>query len=193
MIKHKKIPFLMSGFLLAGVVIIGAQSALAYLTDYKSVVNTIKIENNTTSIEEEFPTVTPIPPGSNQIIEKLVKITNDDSDGNSVPCYVRAKVYYSTSDMGIYTIQGMSNKWVLGTDDYYYYTDILEPGKTTEAFMKSLKIIGSDVNTNLTTEIENFDINVYEESYQAKDPDTQQVLTWQQAWSKALKKPVEAK
>ena len=87
----------------------------------------------------------------------------------------------------------MSNKWVLGTDDYYYYTDILEPGKTTEAFMKSLKIIGSDVNTNLTTEIENFDINVYEESYQAKDPDTQQVLTWQQAWSKALKKPVEAK
>lgn len=122
-----------------------------------------------------------------------MKITNDDSDGNSVPCYVRAKVYYSTSDMGIYTIQGMSNKWVLGTDDYYYYTDILEPGKTTEAFMKSLKIIGSDVNTNLTTEIENFDINVYEESYQAKDPDTQQVLTWQQAWSKALKKPVEAK
>ena len=48
MIKHKKIPFLMSGFLLAGVVIIGAQSALAYLTDYKSVVNTIKIGNNTT-------------------------------------------------------------------------------------------------------------------------------------------------
>ena len=46
---------------------------------------------------------------------------------------------------------GMSNKWVLGTDDYYYYTDILEPGKTTEAFMKSLKIIGSDVNTNHTT------------------------------------------
>ena len=44
MIKHKKISFLMSGFLLAGVVIIGAQSALAYLTDYKSVVNTISSE-----------------------------------------------------------------------------------------------------------------------------------------------------
>ena len=73
MIKHKKISFLMSGFLLAGVVIIGAQSALAYLTDYKSVVNTIKLGNNTTSIEEEFPAVTPISPGSNQIIEKLVK------------------------------------------------------------------------------------------------------------------------
>ena len=83
MIKHKKIPFLMSGFLLAGVVIIGAQSALAYLTDYKSVVNTIKIGNNTTSIEEEFPTVTPI----RIIICNLHQFFNDLVASRRYGCY----------------------------------------------------------------------------------------------------------
>ena len=193
MVKKKRIALLLSGFLLAGVAVTGVRSAMAYLTDYNSVVNTFKEGNNTTNIDENFPSPTPIPPGGSQTIAKLVQITNDNSDGNSVPCYVRAKVYYSTSDMGNYTIQGMGSKWVLGTDDYYYYTDVLEPGKTTEPFMKSVKIDGSTVETNLTTEIKNFDINVYEESYQAKDPDTQELMTWQQAWSKALNKTVTAK
>ena len=193
MAKKKRIAFLLSGFLLAGAAVTGIGSAIAYLTDYNSVINTFKEGNNTTNIDERFPSPTPIHPGSNQTIEKLVQITNDNSDGNSVPCYVRAKVYYSTSDMGTYTIQGMSSKWVLGTDDYYYYTDVLDPGKKTEAFMKSVKIDGSAANTNLTTELKGFDINVYEESYQAKDPDTQQLMTWQQAWSKALNKAVTAK
>lgn len=194
--KRKKIfAVALSAALIAGVAFIGSNvgTASAYLTDFNQLVNTFKPGENNTDIDEDFPTPTPIEKSDVVTISKEVRITNEVSEGNGVACYVRAKIFYSTSDLGKYTVQGMSDKWVLGTDDYYYYTKVLQPGETTEPLMKSLKIDGGSYNPNFTTELEQFDINIYEESYQAKDPDTQELMTWQEAWERALQREVTTK
>lgn len=192
MVRKKKTTFILSMLLVTGVIMAGSGAAVAYLTDYSNTVNKFKTGNNTTEISEDFPNPDPLEPGKDATITKLVEILNDNSDGNSVPCYVRAKVYYSTSDLGTYTIEGMSSKWVLGSDGYYYYTEVLEPGEKTEPFMKSVKIDASTADTIYAAELEHFNINVYEESYQAKNPDTQEYMTWQEAWSSALHTEITA-
>ena len=69
--------------------------------------------HNTSTIDEEFPTPTPVPPGKSVV--KRVKIRNE----GSVACYIRAALIFSEP---IEAIEGLDTEnWVKGEDDYYYY------------------------------------------------------------------------
>ena len=191
--KRKKLKFMAKVSVLAmtvSVMGLGGYTARAYLTDASQVLNVFRPGENKTEIDEDFPNDEIIVTGEDVTIEKKVVIKNLAQTGSGTTCYIRAKIVYSTTDLGTYTVQGMNDNWVKGTDDFYYYTKPVEPGESTEPLMTSLKINGSTYNPNFTTELKSFDINIYEESYQAKDPDTQEVLTWQKAWERALQKTI---
>ena len=66
----------------------------------------------------------------------------------------------------------MNSKWVLGTDDYYYYTEPVEPGSETLPLMTQVKVTADADTVDYIKETGQLEINVYEESYQAKNPDT---------------------
>lgn len=194
--KRNKIKFMAKSAVLAAcvsVIGLGGYAASAYLTDAAKIVNAFQPGENSTHITEDFPTPTPILPGTDSVISKKVIITNEASSGNGVTCYIRAKIFYSTTDLGTYTVQGMDSGWVKGTDGYYYYTKAVEPGASTAPLMTSLKIDGNTYNSNFNTELKEIEINIYEESYQAKEPDTQKLLTWQEAWERALHKKITTK
>ena len=61
----------------------------AYFTDHESVWNRMVFGHNTSTIDEEFPTPTPVPPGKSVV--KRVKIRNE----GSVACYIRAALIFS--------------------------------------------------------------------------------------------------
>ena len=85
----------------------------AYFTDHESVWNRMVFGHNTSTIDEEFPTPTPVPPGKSVV--KRVKIRNE----GSVACYIRAALIFSEP---IEAIEGLDTEnWVKGEDDYYYY------------------------------------------------------------------------
>lgn len=69
------------------------------------------------------------------IISKIPRIHNDGND-----CYVRAKIIFrGTVDISVKDLFGMSDKWILSDDGYYYYTEILPHGKDVDIF-EGLKI-----------------------------------------------------
>ena len=82
----------------------------AYFTDHESVWNRMVFGHNTSAIDEEFPTPTPVPPGKSVV--KRVKIRNE----GSVACYIRAALIFSEP---IEAIEGLDTEnWVKGEDDY---------------------------------------------------------------------------
>lgn len=162
---------------------------LAYQTDYGIMENTFTPGHNTTYIEEVFPEQS-LEPGESADIQKKVKITNEQNSYN-VPCYVRAKVVYSTEDFGHYTILGMDKKWKLGKDGYYYYTEKVPVGRRTEYLMTGIHVDGSKADKESAEKTGPLVIYIYEESCQAKHPDTQEERTWQEAWEHSLNRAVE--
>lgn len=162
---------------------------LAYQTDSGTLENVFTPGHNTTYIEEVFPEQS-IKPGESTDIQKKVKVSNEQA-GSNVSCYVRAKVIYSTGDFGTYTILGMNKKWKLGNDGYYYYTEKVPAGKTTEYLMTGIRVDGSKADKTAAEKTGPLEIYIYEESCQTKDPDTQKDRTWQEAWQHALSRKVE--
>lgn len=76
----------------------------AYFTDHESVWNRMVFGHNTSTIDEEFPTPTPVPPGKSVV--KRVKIRNE----GSVACYIRAALIFSEP---IEAIEGLDTEnWV---------------------------------------------------------------------------------
>lgn len=65
---------------------------------------------------------------------KIPRITNFGND-----CYVRAKVSFIDTPIGADALYGMSDKWLLGKDGHYYFTDILKTGESVDLF-QGLKI-----------------------------------------------------
>lgn len=104
-----------------------APGTSAYFTDHESVWNRMVFGHNTSTIDEEFPTPTPVPPGKSVV--KRVKIRNE----GSVACYIRAALIFSEP---IEAIEGLDTEnWVKGEDDYYYYKKPVSEGEsTTELF-----------------------------------------------------------
>lgn len=91
-------------------------SAWAYFTTYTTAAGGYPIHlGDETKIEEDFSAWT-----------KHVKITSRE---DSMPVYVRARAFCGSEYELVY---GGSSKWSPGGDGYYYYSDILYGGETTE-------------------------------------------------------------
>lgn len=162
---------------------------LAYQTDSGTLENNFTPGHNTTSIHEEFSEQS-LNPGESVDIQKKVKIQNEQNNQN-VPCYVRAKIVYSTEDFGTYKIQGMSSKWTLRADGYYYYTEKVPVGETTEYLMTGIHVDGSKADELSAERTGPLEIYIYEESCQTEDPDTGKDRTWKKAWEHALGRKIE--
>ncbi len=155
--KNKKIILTAAGFLCCSLIaVISAVSGTttAYLSDHVQVNNQFTIGNNTTTVEEEFPTPTPVPPG-----ESVVKKVCIENQGE-VPCYIRVALSYSED---IISLEGLDTvNWVDGNDGYYYYKKVVEVGETTTKLFTGVSIDQEAENTNIN-------VNVFAESVQAAD------------------------
>lgn len=168
---------------------IGYKFSLAYQTDASSLKNHFTPGHNTTYFEENFPEQS-IVPGESKTIEKKVRICNEKDEQN-VACYIRAKVLYSTEDLGTYKLCGTDSKWVLGKDGYYYYTKAVEPGEMTDYLMTEVQIDGKTADLNSGKKEDSLKVYIYEESCQTKDSDTQKERNWQDAWEHALSRKIQ--
>lgn len=70
-------------------------------------------------------------------IRAKVVVTWQDEDGNVYGDMPRAKESDSDEAYDYVIKYSDSTKWILGADDIYYYTDILEPGAKTENLIDS--------------------------------------------------------
>lgn len=153
--KKRKIGIFLLAFLLC---LWGNYGKLyAWFTDQDEKKNLFSVGNNEVEIEEEFPESQIIP---DKEIEKTVEFTNT----GKVPCYVRAKYYFSSDDAEEHTtIIFGSEKWKKGSHDFYYYQDSIVPGEKTEPFITAVKIKKEGEN------LESFDLNIYTETMQSEN------------------------
>lgn len=169
--RKKKIMAVAAGLLCGTIAVIsavsGTASATAYMSDYADVNNQFVIGNNTTGVDEEFPTPTPVPPGENVV--KKVKVTNQ---GN-VPCYIRVALSYSED---LIALDGLDTEnWEVGEDGYYYYKHVVEVGSGTTNLFSGVTVKGQ-------TEASEIRINVYEESVQTTDG-SESYKDYKEAWA----------
>ncbi len=134
------------------VLLIGTSVAatLAYLTDKEdALVNTFKVGDVTTEIEEPFEQVT------NTEFKKEPSVKNIGEND----CYVRARVLASPEDA--LEITGFSNNWTYNEDDgFYYYNAVLPAGSQTDPIFTKVTVTD--------TSIEGFEVTVYQEAVQTK-------------------------
>ena len=154
---------------------IACGAVLAYMTARDARSNSVSVGSNESVIVEEFVPET-MKKGDN-VFRKEVSVKNT----GIVPCYVRVFLAFSESDAGERSQlssngvtfydqdsyrQHLPEGWVYREDDgYYYYTKILEPGKSTQNLIHSIK-----TSFETEAEVNGFDVIVYEETAQVKDP-----------------------
>ena len=141
--------------LLVMVVLVG--STLAFLATQTDVLaNTFAIVNIDTEVVED--------PETGSAASKAPQITN--TTNSNVPVYVRAYAVVSTDKDSPVSVSSenvsftYSSEWTK-SGDYYYYTQPLQPGKTTPALFEGVTVTGLD-------ETARFSVYVYHESVQAK-------------------------
>ncbi|MGN0465161.1 MAG: hypothetical protein ACI4F9_02270 [Lachnospiraceae bacterium] len=124
----------------------------AYFTQEKIQENKVSVGENESKIEEEFPDSS-----IKEINLKKVEIHNKQS----VPCFVRVKLLWSDSNVKEKSSLDIDNtKWEYNQeDDYYYYKEVLPPDIGVASFFSILRVQNP-------SEQDNFDITIYEETYQ---------------------------
>ena len=150
--------------------VLGIGGTNAYLTSYDQKVNVIGTGENTTRIEEEFPVPSPLPGDGNTEYTKKVWVTNRTAaQGRAVDCYVRVALSYSDDDIGrAVVLKNVDLKnWVKSEDGFYYYRKILREGEKTTPLFSGVTVDSSRIEKTYLDEIDNFEIQVYEESVQA--------------------------
>ena len=95
----------------------GAGSAWAYFTTYTEAQGGYAIQLGSQSTAEE----------TLDSWTKHVAVTNDAASG---PVFIRAKAFAGSEYRLSYS--SANGKWTLGADDFYYYSDIVEAGGSTE-------------------------------------------------------------
>lgn len=160
---------------LMAVAIVGG--SLAYFTDNDEATNTFTVGNVSIDLTEpkwdasgaeDAPEVYP-----GEALAKDPTVTNDGAN----PCFVRISVtgLDCLNDVGAgnityrtdYVADKLGDNWVLHTDGYYYYTEVLAAGKTTDALFDQI-VIPADLK-NLDENVTNsFDIDVFAEAVQAQ-------------------------
>ncbi len=132
--------------LLVAAVLVGGTLALLVATDSPAI-NTFKAAQVETNIVE--------PEGGNSS-QKTPAIQNT---GKS-PVYVRA--VFKTTDLpeGVTCTPNLNKTdWTDGSDGFYYYNKILQPGKTTTALFNGVTVNGAPKDPNAS-----FSVDVYQES-----------------------------
>ncbi len=168
--KNKKVILATAGVLICGVIaVVSAVSgtATAFLSDNSQINNQFIVGYNTTTVEEDFPTPTPVPSGGN--VAKTVRVRNQ----GDVPCYIRVALSYSED---LVTLNGLdTDNWVYGEDGYYYYKNVVDVGDSTTDLFTSVTINGEAEASELV-------VNVYEESVQTVDG-SNPYTDYEEAWA----------
>ncbi len=114
--------------------------------------NKVLIGENESKIEEEFPD-----PNIKEINLKKVEIHNRQS----VPCFARVKLLWSDFNVKQKSILDIDEeKWEYNQeDDYYYYKEVLAPNTGFASFFSTLRVQNP-------TEQDDFEVTIYEETYQ---------------------------
>lgn len=138
----------------------GIKDAHAWLLVQDERCNKMTVGENDVGIEEEFPD-TGITPG--KTLKKQVEFSNT----GTVPCYVRAKYLYSSSEAEEKTVLEFGEEgWSAAEDGYFYYEAIVLPGEKTKPFLNAVKI------KDESTLPENFDLILYTETVQSQNYET---------------------
>ena len=175
--RKKKITGLAAGL----GILMTVQGIAAYQSAFDTAENVICAGTNTTEIGEEFPSPTPVAPDKNTDITKKIWVTNREQGaaGTSVDCYVRVSLAYSNSDIGrAVTMKGQNTTdWVYSDDGFYYYKNVLKEGESTRPLCTGFTVEADKIEKTYWEELENFQIQVYEESVEAKPYES-----YQSAW-----------
>lgn len=152
----------MTAGLLSGILLVasccGLEQIYAWLTSADEQHNYMTVGENDVEIVEEFPDPDPQP---GKELKKQVAFLNT----GSVPCYVRARYFFSDSQAEEETeVKFGSEKWKKEEDGYHYYEQIVMPGETTENYLMAVLIKGKIEKE--------FDLTVYTETVQAEGFDT---------------------
>lgn len=159
-LNNKKSIIILGAFFI-GLALVSAGISYAYLTSDNSIDNKFTIGKNNVELKEEFDPPDDINPGDT--IKKKVWVLNN---GNT-PTYIRAKILFSNGDMRRYIEPlALGDNWVYNSsDNYYYYTKVVDSGDRTSNLIEKVKI-KSDSSSN---ELKGFDITIYVESVTNSD------------------------
>lgn len=127
--KHKNILLAAAACML--ILSAGAGSTWAYFTTYTQAGGGYQIRLGSRSEAQE------------EVADWTKHVTVSNDGASNEPVYIRAKAF-SGSQYDL-TYSSVGNKWSLGEGDYYYYSDIVEPGMATEAL--DIKIQGVPAET----------------------------------------------
>lgn len=161
----KKIVFLLALSVIL-VTMITMHSTLAYFTTYATAAGGYSIElssktsvsGNETSIHEEFSAWT-----------KHVTIENNP---DSQPVYVRIRAFAGSAYELLY--MDASGHWTAGNDGYYYYSEILPGGETTEEFLIRINNVPADVQDGFSFNV----VVIYETTPVQYDHDGNPYADW---------------
>ncbi len=119
------------------IVSLGIGSAMAYFTTYATA-------NGGVQINLGFTTTKP----DEKVIDmtKHIQITNTGDH----ECYIRVKALAGAEYQEKLTYSDQSGKWSPGADGYYYYSDIVKPGKSTEELLVGVKNIKDSMESTNT-------------------------------------------
>ena len=187
---------------LASMICLAAIGGTVALFRAKSALNNqLSVGYNTITITEDFTPPKEMTAGENTY-KKNVKVKNT----GTVPCYVR--VYAAFSDSSVADVSELSpdgssffsagsyaehlpEHWtyIEESDDaelggYYYYTEPVAAGKTTDALFKKVK-----TTFQTAEDVQDYEIIVYAESVQTADKDGAEFTgsdPWKQAWTEFL-------
>ena len=175
----KKRIFAGMGILLG--VLVGVQGTAAYQSAYDKAVNIVTPGNISSEIGEDFPNPPTIVPDKDIDIAKKIWVSNNPSGQNKTgtDCYVRVAVGYSNSDIGkAVTMKNTdSENWIYGDDGFYYYKKILREGESTTQLCTGFLIDHARVEKKYWKLLNEFQIQVYQESVEARLFDN-----YQKAW-----------
>ena len=138
---HKRPLAILAALLLLGLTVGGS---IAYLMmETEGVKNTFIPTKVTTEVDEKF----------DHEVKKDIKIKNT----GDINAWIRAavvitwqnddgEVYGKKPEYGTdYTMSSLGAGWILGNDDFFYYTSPVEPGKATDVLYEEIKPVeGND-------------------------------------------------
>lgn len=129
-----------------------SQTSLAYYATSGTATNVITTGDVHIAIIEKMDNGQDFPkegvyimPGS--IVSKIVTVANTGSH----PCWVRVKLTNGVTNEAlsgdIFDVNINNNDWITGTDGYYYYKAVVEPGETTQKLFSQVRIAGDIDNS----------------------------------------------
>lgn len=171
--KNKKIISAIVSIALVVTAAIGVTAAL-YQAETDSVVNQFTVGNVTTELVEEFYQN----PGSDTDFTKTPKVTNTGAND----CLVRIRMNVTPESLlsqkvldengnetNYLVISGWPSKWTLKDDGFYYYSDVVKPGKSTEPLFTTVTVnYDKDAEDGASNAWVDFDIILYQEAVQAE-------------------------